>query len=65
MKITKDMYVIATRTFPLEFIDFNGEARDVLDEKVLGTKEECEYNLSEFDEPQEYQILKVEVTYEF
>ena len=41
------------------------EILDFLDEKVLGTKEECEYNLSEFDGPEEYQILKVEVTYEF
>ena len=65
MIITKEMYTIATKGFPLKFIDWNGEPRSNLSEMVLGTKEECEYNLNTFDEPEEYQILKVEVTYEF
>ena len=65
MKITKEMYAIATKSFPLKFIDWNGEPRNDLSNKVLGTKEECQYNLNTFYEPEEYQILKVEVTYEF
>ena len=29
------------------------------------TKEECEKELKIYDEPNEYQIIKVKVTYEF
>lgn len=66
MRITKEMYTIATKTFPLKFIYRDGNETDILDGDVLTNKETCEYELNElFDEPEEYQILKVEVTYEF
>ena len=64
MILRKEMYCIASRSFPLKFYR-NGYEIDELDIDVLRNKEGCEYELETYDEPELYQILKVKVTYEF
>ena len=65
MKLTKDMYVLATKKFPLEFVGIDGDCEEEFCDNVLLTKEECEHNLKSFDNPEAFQILMVRVTYEF
>lgn len=63
MVLKKEMYCIASKTFPITFY-MDGYAKDYLDFDVLATKKECENELQTYDEPDECQILKVKVTFE-
>lgn len=64
MIITKEKYCIATKSFPLMFL-YGGTELDTLDDDVLTvSKEYCENELRTYDEPENYQILKVTVSYE-
>lgn len=64
MKISKEQYCIVTKSFPLQFIQ-DGEEYDSIDEIALMDKKYCENELETYDEPELFQILKVQVTYEF
>lgn len=65
MKIEKTMHCIASKTFPLKFYDYNGCERESMDdENILMTYAECVAQLKLYDEPEEYQILAVKITYE-
>ena len=33
--------------------------------QYLKSKEDCEHELSTFDEPEKFQVIKVNITYEF
>ena len=64
MIIKEEQYCIASKDFPLKFY-IDGEDTDYFDQVVLMSKEDCEAELSTYDEPDKFQILKVQVTYEF
>ena len=65
MKIEKTMHCIASKTFPLKFYDYNGNECECLDDRnVLMTYAECEKDLKDYDESEDYQILAVRITYE-
>lgn len=64
MKLVKEQYCIISKSFPLQFMQ-DGDRYDSIDEIVLMEKEWCENELETYDEPELYQILKVQVTYEF
>lgn len=64
MKISKEQYCIVSKSFPLKFMQ-DGEYYDSIDEIVLMEQEWCENELQTYDEPELFQILKVQVTYEF
>ena len=64
MIISEEKYCIASKSFPLKFYRCGNET-DVLEHDVLMNKESCEHELSTYDEPEEFHILKVKVTYEF
>lgn len=64
MKITKEEYCIATKSFPLKFDDGNGNDIDCIEKAALATKEESEEELKTFDNPDDYQVRKVTITYE-
>ena len=64
MKISKEQYCIVTKSFPLQFME-DGEYYDSIDGIVLMDKKDCENELETYDEPELFQILKVQVTYEF
>lgn len=64
MVISKEKYCIISKEFPLRFYRC-GNAVDELIDDVLMNKESCEYELSTYDEPDKFHILKVQVTYEF
>lgn len=66
MIIENKKYVIATKSFPLEFDDGSGNGVNNFNDAYLGTYEERKSTLAEcFDEPDEHQILEVKITYEF
>lgn len=66
MIIENKKYVIATKSFPLEFDDGSGNRVSDFNDAYIGTYEERKATLDEcFDEPEEFQILEVKVTYEF
>lgn len=65
MIISEEKYCIASKEFPLKFYDNKGYEYDVFNRYILMDKKDCEYELNEYDEPEEYQILKVQVSYEF
>ena len=66
LKILKQKYAIATKDFPLEFDDGNENGVDNIEEAHLySDKEDADKILQNFDEPDEYQVIKVDVTYEF
>lgn len=64
MIITKEKYCIVSKSFPLKFYRCGNEV-DTLEDDVLRSKESCEDELKTYDEPEEFHILKVQVTYEF
>lgn len=65
LKISKQKYVIVTKNFPLEFDDGNGNSVDSIEEAHLYSyKEEADKILGHFDEPDEHQVIKVDITYE-
>lgn len=65
MRVEKTMHCITSKTFPLKFYNYNGDERDSIDDdNVLMTYEECAAQLKYYDEPEEYQILAVKITYE-
>lgn len=65
MIIENKKYVIATKSFPLEFHDGLGNMVSDFNDSHLGSFNEVKSELECFDEPDEYQILEVKVTYEF
>lgn len=66
MKITNKKYVIATKDFPLEFDDGNGNRLDnIEDARLYNDMEDVNSVLQYFDDPDEHQIIQVNVTYEF
>lgn len=66
LKISKQKYVIVTKNFPLEFDDGDGNSMDNIEEARLYNDMECANNvLQYFDDPDEHQIIKVDITYEF
>lgn len=65
MKIESEKYVIASRTFPLEFDDGNGENVNDINEAFLYPLEgSAEAELECFDEPENYRVLRIKITYE-
>ena len=64
MIISEEKYCIVSKEFPLKFYRCGNET-DIFEHDVLMGKESCEYELSTYDEPEEFHILKVKVSYEF
>lgn len=64
MIIENKKYVIATKSFPLEFDDGSGNMINDFNDAYLGTYDEMKTKLGYFDEPEEYQILEVKIIYE-
>ena len=66
LKISKQKYVIVTKSLPLEFDDGNGNRVDSIEEAYLYIDEEdANKILGHFDEPDEHQVINVDITYEF
>lgn len=65
MIIENKKYVIATKSFPLEFADGSGNMVSDFSDAHLGSYDESKSELECFDEPEEYQILEVKIIYEF
>ena len=64
MIIFEEKYCIISKEFPLRFYR-DGNEIDTLEHDMLMSKEDCEYELSTYDEPENFRILKVQVNYEF
>lgn len=65
MLIENKKYVIATKFFPLWFDDGTGKAVSDFKDAYLSSYDELKTKLEYFDEPENFQILEVRVTYEF
>lgn len=66
LKILKQKHAIITKDYPLEFDDGNGNRVDSIEEAYLyNDEEDANKILQHFDEPDEHQVIKVDVTYEF
>lgn len=67
MVIRKKRYVIASKNFPLEFDDGDGCAMDNIEDAYFyESRDDAMSVLSRcFDEPDEYQVIEVRVSYEF
>ena len=62
MKITKDIYYIATVKRPVRFFNKNAEEVDNLDEaNIFFCKNEAEYEKSTFDEPEDVEIVEGQI----
>lgn len=64
MVFEDEKYCIVSKTFPLNFYVDGCEYRE-FGAEVLFNKEECEAELATYDEPENCQIIKVKITYEF
>ena len=64
MIIYEEKYCIVSKDFPLKFYYYGNET-DVFEQDILMSKEDCEYELSTYDDPEKCRILKVYVSYEF
>lgn len=64
MIIKEEKYCIVRKEFPLKFM-YDGNEYNSIKDIVLMDKDECEDELQTYDEPEENQIIKVIVTYEF
>lgn len=66
MIIRNKKYIIVTKTYPLLFLSQDGYlSGDFEDVHLFATSKECEAELSNLDEDEEYQMLVVDVQYEF
>ena len=66
MKIEFNRYVIATKEHPIEFDDGSGNLISDIDHAMMWFEEKyARESLKMFDEPSEYKIIRVRVTYEF
>lgn len=66
MKITKKKYVITTKGFPIEFDSGDGNRVDDIEyANFYDDKDEACICLKFFDEPEEHQVITVNITYEF
>ena len=63
MIITEEKYCIASKSFPLRFYRFGNET-DTLEYDVLRSKDSCDDELKMIHDPNEFQILKVKISYE-
>jgi len=58
-------YVLATKTFPLEFIDENMNRTNYIENSlVYDTKEQAEDEIKTLDELDEFRTLEVNIRYE-
>lgn len=68
MIIKKEKYCIASKSMPLLFYDNEGYAYDDFDSNagyiLRDDKFECERELETYDEPEKFQIIKINATYE-
>ena len=64
MIILNEKYCIVSKSFPLKFYK-HGNEFDTLEESLLMDKKSCEDELKIYDEPEDFCILKVRITYEF
>ena len=64
MIISEEKYCIASKEFPLKFYRCGNET-DYFEHDLLMNRESAEYELNTSDEPEKFNILKVNVTYEF
>lgn len=64
MIVSNNKYCIASRSFPLKFYLYHGSETDELNHECLMSYTDCETALKEFDDPEQYHILQVKVTYE-
>lgn len=67
MKITDKKYVIVTKNFPLRFKKSNGDNVDNIEKACFYYNvEDANYVLTHLlDGPDEHQVIKVDITYEF
>lgn len=67
MKITDKKYVIVTKNFPLRFKKANGDNVDNIEKACFYYNvEDADYVLTHLlDEPDEHQVINVDITYEF
>lgn len=64
MKISREGYCIVSKSRPIKFL-VDGDEYDDIEDVYLTTKERCEKELEIYDVPEEFEIIKVMVTYEF
>lgn len=64
MIISNKKYCVASKAFLLTFYIHNGSETNILDNDCMMSYKECEMTLKDFDEPENYQILQVKVTFE-
>lgn len=64
MIISEEKYCIASIEFPLKFYRCGNET-DYFEQDLLRSFESATDELSTYDEPEKFQILKVKATYEF
>ena len=64
MIIKEEKYCIIRKSFPLKFMQDGNECNSIKDVWLM-SQDECEKELQTYDEPENYQIIKVEVAYEF
>lgn len=66
MIIKNKKYVIISNDYPLKFYTGDGCLDDFFEEAVLyESKEQVNGELSTFDEPENFRIVEVDITYEF
>lgn len=66
LKILKQKYAIVTKNFPLKFHDSCGNEMDNIEDAYLySSNDDAITALGNYDEPEEFHIIKVNITYEF
>ena len=63
MIISKEKYCIASKSYPIKFY-MDGVEYDDVEDVLLTDKEYYEDELKTYDEPENFQIIKVMGTYE-
>jgi len=65
MKIRFNKYALITKERPMEFIDGNCNTTDRIEEAMLNDSEIIANDvLKTFDNPEEFEVLPVNITYE-
>lgn len=64
MIIAQYYYCVVNKTFPIKFYDSEMDEYDDLEFHCLMSKEMCELSIKHSDEPDDYRIIPVRVSYE-
>ena len=66
MIVNEEKYILVSKNFPMEFIDQDWDiTENVIEARKFDSEVSADCSLQDLDEPDRFQVLKVEIGYRF